>query len=112
GDFVEEDDAAGGGAKDTRTVAKGAGKRASAMAEQLAFEQGLGQGRAIDGDERPVTPGTGAMNAARNQFLAGAGLALDQYRDEGGRGAFHQMEDVLHLGAAADDFGEAAVARE
>ena len=31
----------------------GAGERAARVAEQLALEQGLGDGAAVDGDERP-----------------------------------------------------------
>ena len=51
------------------------------MAEQFAFEQVVGQGPAVDGDEH--LPGTvgGGVNEAGQHLLAGARLALDQDAD-------------------------------
>ena len=51
-DFVEEEGAAAGGADEARVVAVGAGERAAAMAEELAFEQIARDGGAVEGDER------------------------------------------------------------
>ena len=52
-DFVEEDRAAVGLQELAHLVAGRAGERAGDVAEQLAFEQVLGQGAAGDFDERP-----------------------------------------------------------
>ena len=92
-------------------VLRRAGEGALAVAEQLALEQRLGDGGAVDGQERGVGAGRGAVDAARHQLLAGAGLALDQDRDRRGGGALHQPEDLGHGRRAADDLVEAVAMR-
>ena len=52
-----------------------------------------------------------AMERARHQLLAGAALALNQHRRAARRRAGDQIEDRLHLRAAADDLVEAVRAR-
>jgi hypothetical protein len=47
-----------------------------------------------------------AVDALRDQLLAGAGLALDQHRDRGRGGALHQPQQLAQRGARADDLGE------
>ena len=49
------------------------------MAENLAFDQGFGDGRTVDGHKRFVLARTEVMDAARHQLLARATLAGDQY---------------------------------
>lgn len=44
-------------------------ERALHVAEQLAFEQVFGQGRAVDGHERPVAALAGVVDALREQFF-------------------------------------------
>ena len=51
-DLVEEERAAVGQLEPARALADGAGERPFLVAEQLALQQGLRQGGAVDGDER------------------------------------------------------------
>jgi hypothetical protein len=76
------------------------------VAEQLGLHQVWGYGAAVDGDEGPVEAGAGLVDGAGQEFLAGAGLALDQDRDGAGRDPAGAGNDPLHGGAAVDDGGE------
>jgi hypothetical protein len=51
------------------------------MAEQLALEQAVGQGAAVDGDEGAGGPAAGVVQRPGNQFLAGAGFPVDGHGD-------------------------------
>src|SRR5450631_1906069 len=53
------------------------GEGAKFMTENLAFEQLLRETAAVDRHELGVAPARMFMQAARNEFLAGAGLAID-----------------------------------
>ena len=55
------------------------GETAAAIAEQLAFDQRLRDGRAIEGDESLAGATAGAVQGAGEGFLAGAGLAVQQH---------------------------------
>ena len=57
-----------------------AGEGPSLVAEQLAFEEGIIQRRAVEGDERSRAPGVGGVDRLRDQLLAGPGLAPDEHR--------------------------------
>ena len=46
--------------------------------EQLRFDQFARDRRAVNGNEGFVGTGTAEVEIARNDFLAGAGLALDE----------------------------------
>ena len=59
-------------------AADGAGEGSARVAKQLAFQKLLGNGGAIYGDERLVAAGTGLVNEAGQQFLAGAAFGFDQ----------------------------------
>ena len=59
---------------------RGAGEGALLVAEQLALEQRLGQGGAVDRDERLAPPGREVVDRLGDQLLAGARFALDQHR--------------------------------
>ena len=85
--LVQKQRAFVGGLEQTLAGAVGAGERAALVAEQFAFEQGLGEGGAIDRDERLGGARAAAMDRAGDQFLAGAGLARDQHRGIGRRDA-------------------------
>ena len=60
-------------------VVVGAGEGSFAVSEQLALDQVLGQGAAIDGHKRHVGPQALVVHGPRHQFLAGAGLAANQH---------------------------------
>jgi len=57
----------------------GVGEGPALVAEQLRFEQGLGDGGAVDVDEGAVAARPGLMDRVGQQPLAGAGLAQDQH---------------------------------
>jgi hypothetical protein len=56
----------------------GARERATLVAEQLRFEEILGNRRAVDVDERAARPWTVAMHRARDEALARARLAAKE----------------------------------
>ena len=84
-------------------VVVGAGERAADVAEQLRLEQRLGDRRAVDLDERHVALRAAVVNGARDELLAGAGLAGDEHRALGIGDALGPADDLLHRPAAADD---------
>ncbi|MNQ84837.1 hypothetical protein D3C85_999770 [compost metagenome] len=73
------------------------------MAENFAFEQVLRQAAAVQGDELFGVAATEIMQAACNQFLAGAGLAFDQHVGRGIGNVGDQFPQVLHGRRATDD---------
>ena len=66
-DLVEEERAAVGQLERALRVARRAGERAALVAEQLALEQRLGEGGAVDGDERPPCARRPAVEGARRR---------------------------------------------
>ena len=58
------------------------GERSALEAEHLGFEQGFGDRRAVDVDERTVRTGTRSMNQSSQEPLARARLALDEHRGQ------------------------------
>src|SRR5689334_6617136 len=78
-DFVQQDRAPARGLEQTGLVHTRAGERAAHMTEQLRLEQRLRDRRAIDPDERLAPARAGAVNRARNHFLAGPAFTCDQY---------------------------------
>ena len=60
-------------------VAVGAGERPLDVAEQLALEQALRQGGAVDLDERPARARAGLVDRRGQELLARAALAPDQH---------------------------------
>src|SRR2546430_1946712 len=74
------------------------------VAEQLRLQQVLRHGAAVDGDERLVAARAATMDGARQQLLAAAALAGDQYARIGSRDHVRLRELLLHAGAARHDF--------
>jgi len=58
----------------------GPGKGAPFVTEQLAFEQRLGNGGAVDRDERRADAPAHFMDCLSEQFLSGTALTEQQYR--------------------------------
>ena len=88
--------------------AGGVGERSLDVAEELRFQQRLGNGRTVDLDERHVALRAAMVHGAGDQLLARAGFAGDQHRAARRR---HQLDAMDHIGdraAVADD----AVPRE
>ena len=86
-DLVEEQRAAVAPARSGRGCwPVGPGEGAPLVAEQLALEQRLRQGRAVDRDEAARSARRSSWwMAAGDQLLAGAALAGDEHRGLGGR---------------------------
>jgi hypothetical protein len=98
GDLVEEERAAVGAPDQALALLVGAGERAAAMAEQLALDEVAREGAAVDRDECAAAAG-GVVDRARDQLLAGAGLAADEDRDAGARDLAELIDAVLELAA-------------
>ncbi len=71
-DFVEEDRALVGEFKAPLALVQRAGERAFLVAEQLGFQQVVGQGGAVEFDERPAGAGGVVVDGVGDDFLAGA----------------------------------------
>ena len=102
-DLVEEQHAAVGLFDASGLGRHGAGERAALVAEQLRFEQLIGQRRAVDGDERARAAPRRVVDEAGDDFLAGAGLAGQQHRGLGVRDARRLRQHVLPLLRLPDD---------
>ena len=83
--------------------AVGAGEGALLVAEQLALQQRLGDGGAVDRQERLVGPAAVLVEGAGDQLLAGAALAEDQDVDVLRGDPADGLAHLLHDRAAADD---------
>src|SRR5262252_5587105 len=102
-DLVEEDGAAVSQLEEARLALVRAGERALLVAEELALHQRLGDGRAVDGDERPLAPIAHLMIGPGDQLFARSRLAGDQHRGVAGPGQLDQSIDLLHRRARAQD---------
>src|SRR5439155_14327256 len=94
GHFIEEDRPAVGELEAAYPPLEGPGERAFLVAEDLALEQRLRDGGAVDGDERIAMTGRQLVERARRQLLAGAALAREQ---DGRRRGRRQLEQAEHL---------------
>src|SRR6266853_1669001 len=77
-DFVQEDGAAVRGLEPPESPLEGAGERSLVVAEQLGGDEGRGNGRAVHPDEGAARTARALVDRARDQLLAGAGLAEDE----------------------------------
>ena len=105
-DLVEEQRAAVRRLEPAGARRDGAGERAFLVAEQLALDQGGGNGRAVDAHERAAAPRAALVQRAREQLLAGAGFAEQQHRRVGRRHLRHPREHLADGAALADDVVE------
>ena len=109
-DLVEEQRAAVGRLEQADVRAGRAGEGALDVAEQLGLEQLLGNRAAVDGDERRLGARAGAVDGARQHFLAGAALAADQHAGVGGGDHAGFVHQLGHAAAAEDDAARARLA--
>ena len=84
-------------------IAVGTGERALAVAEQLALEQVLGDGAAVEGDEWLVRVGTELMERPCDQLFSGSGLASHQNRDRQRRNPGDGIVNLDECRIVADD---------
>ena len=80
----------------------GAGEGPLAVAEELALDEVLGQGPAVDRDEGVAGPLALVVEVPGDQLLAGAGLAQDQDPGVGRRDHLDLAADRLHRRGVAD----------
>ena len=73
------------------------------VAEELAFQQRLGECGAVEAHEWPLTAIARFMDRAGHEFLAAAALAADEYGRPGGRDPLHLGQDALQGWTAAHD---------
>ncbi|OEZ82486.1 hypothetical protein JAB5_17410 [Janthinobacterium sp. HH103] len=99
-DFVEEQGAVVGRFEQPRMAAPARAREGPILvAEQFRFQQGLGDGAAIDGDKGPVRAQAARafpVDGLRHQFLAAARLALDQDRRRRPRIQHHRLAQRFH----------------
>ena len=76
------------------------------MPEELALQQVLGDGPAIDGDEGLSVAVAALMNRPCDEFLPGSRFSDDQYVDIRCRHLVDGLKDFLHPGTAADEIIE------
>lgn len=101
-DFVEEECAAAGAFEDAVAAGDGSGEGAAFVSEQFAFDQGRGEGGAVDGEEGLLRAAAVNVDAAGDDFLADAAFAEEE--DVGGSWGdlAEQVEDVEHAWIAGD----------
>jgi hypothetical protein len=102
-DLVEEDRPAVAELELADPLARGAREGALLVAEELALDQVVGDGGAVDGDERLGGPVAVLPDRAGDQLLARAALARDHDRDVARRHLADDLEDLLHDRRRADD---------
>src|SRR6185503_17469582 len=88
----------------------GAGECALLVAKQLAFDQVLGDCRAVDLDERTLDPVRVVVDRVGNQLLAGPVFPLDQDIGVAGGDALDELEQLLHLLALSNNVRKAVLA--
>ena len=95
-DLVEKDRAAIGELEPSLASALRAGVRAPDMTEELAGDELLGQGRAVDADERAVLPAAGVVDRPGDELLAGPALTAHQHGRVEGRDLLDHLEHAHH----------------
>ena len=108
-DLVEEERALVGLLELAGLVDDGARERAAHVTEQLALDEVLGDGAAVDRHERPVLALAPAVELLRDELLAGARLARDEDADVGAGDLLELAEHLEHRRARADDLAELLV---
>ena len=79
-DLIEKQRAAVGRHEASVAPDRRAGEGALLVAEELRFEQTLGERGAVDGDEGFVAPAARGLERTREELLAGATFTGDQHR--------------------------------
>ena len=105
-DLVEEDGAGVGGLEAAGAVVDGPGERPADVAEELAFQEVLGQRAAVDANERAAAARTEPVDRLGDQLLARARLAQQQHRGVRLGHLPREAVDVLHRRAGADQTGD------
>ena len=105
-DFVKEQGTSMRQLEAPPPLAHGPGEGPFLVTEQLALQQGLGQGGAVHGDEGLLGPRTPVMDGPRHQLLSRPRLARYKDRRVRGRHRASQLQGGLHLAVPCDDLAE------
>ncbi len=108
-DLVEKQRAAVGLLEAPFAQRSSPGESAFLVAEQFRLHQVSRNRRHVQGDKRFLGARAVPMQGLGHQFLAGAGLAVDQHRDVGVGQAADGAKHFLHGRRLADDFGGADI---
>src|SRR2546425_1041644 len=76
-------------------------ERALLVAKELRLDQGVRDRAAVDSDKRLPASGTHLVDRPRHEFLASAGLALDQDSERGVGHLLDLLDNLVHLGTRA-----------
>jgi hypothetical protein len=95
-DLVEEERVPVRAREEPPVIRDRAGEGALLVTEELALEERLGDGAAVDGDEGLVRARAGPVDGPGDEFLARPALALDQDACVAGGHALRLGEHVLH----------------
>src|SRR5271168_5313523 len=102
-DFVEKNCALVGDFEEATLVLVGSGEGAFDIAEEFAFEQGFGEGPAVDRDKGFAGPRRAGMDGAGDELFAGPALAVDQDRAAGGGDSANGLLKFFERGADSDN---------
>ena len=111
-DFIEEEGPAVGLLELADALPLGPGEGALFVAEQLAFQQVLRDGGAVDGQEGLIGTAAVLVQGAGDQLLARPAFAQDEHVDILRRHPADGLAHLLHHGAAADDAVSSVVLRQ
>lgn len=92
--FIQKDGAAVSQFKASGSGTDGVGKSAFFMAEELALQQFLGDGPAVNGNKRLCGAAAVVVQSADQQFLAGSGFAGYKHGAVCGRHFAEHFEDI------------------
>src|SRR5437870_10873110 len=102
-DLVEEDGARARLVEEPAAVALGAGEGPAHVAAELALEERLGEGGAVLHQERRLRARAAAVDGARQELLASAGLAFEEDGHGAQRGALDERQDRAHVLGGGDE---------
>src|SRR5437762_222353 len=111
-DLVEEEGAPVGELEAAEPPLDRSREGAALMSEDLALDERLGNGGAVDGDERALTAVGALVDRPRDQLLAGAALAVDEDRRAAGGGQLDPPICLLHALRLAGELSEGALLLE
>src|SRR6266403_666319 len=102
-DLVEEDGPLARLLEEPAAVTLGAGEGPAHVAEELALEERLGESGAVLHQERRLRARAAAVDGARQELLAGAGLAFEQDGHGAQRGALDEPQHGAHVLGGGDE---------
>jgi hypothetical protein len=111
-DLVQEEGAAGGELEAAALESVRAGEGAALVPEELGFDERLGQGGAVEGDEWTVGTRAGVVDGAGQHLLPGAGLAAEQHGRVRGRNLARLVDGRGEARRLSDDRIESEPGRD